>query len=43
MTHLLSMVIEPGFFGNGPVRVALVAGGVVALVSGIVEIGRAHV
>ena len=36
MTHLLSMVIEPGFFGNGPVRVALVAGGVVALVSGIV-------
>ena len=36
MTNLLSMVIEPGFFGNGPVRVALVAGGVVALVSGIV-------
>jgi zinc/manganese transport system permease protein len=36
MTHLLSMVIEPGFFGNGPVRVALVAGGVVALVSGVV-------
>ena len=36
MTHLLRMVIEPGFFGNGPVRVALVAGGVVALVSGIV-------
>jgi zinc/manganese transport system permease protein len=30
------MVIEPGFFGNGPVRVALVAGGVVALVSGVV-------
>ena len=36
MTNLLSMVIEPGFFGNGPVRVALVAGGVVALVSGVV-------
>jgi zinc/manganese transport system permease protein len=36
MTHLLRMVIEPGFFGNGPVRVALVAGGVVALVSGVV-------
>jgi zinc/manganese transport system permease protein len=30
------MIVEPGFFGNGPVRVALVAGGVVALVSGVV-------
>ena len=36
MTHLLRMIIEPGFFGNGPVRVALIAGGVVALVSGVV-------
>jgi zinc/manganese transport system permease protein len=36
MTHLLRMIVEPGFFGNGPVRVALVAGGVVALVSGVV-------
>ena len=38
MTHLLRMIVEPGFFGNGPVRVALVAGGVVALVSGVVGI-----
>ena len=36
MTHLLRMIVEPGFFGNGPVRVALIAGGVVALVSGVV-------
>jgi zinc/manganese transport system permease protein len=36
MTHLLRMIIEPGFFGNAPVRVALLAGGVVALVSGVV-------
>jgi len=36
MTHLLRMIVEPGFFGNGPVRVALLAGGVVALVSGVV-------
>ena len=38
MPHLLRMIVEPGFFGNGPVRVALVAGGVVALVSGVVGI-----
>jgi len=36
MTHLLRMIVEPGFFGNAPVRVALLAGGVVALVSGVV-------
>jgi len=36
MTHLLRMIIEPGFFANEPVRVALLAGGVVALVSGVV-------
>jgi len=36
MTHLLRMIVEPGFFSNGPVRVALIAGGVVALVSGVV-------
>jgi zinc/manganese transport system permease protein len=36
MTHLLAAIIEPGFFANGPVRVALLAGGVVALVSGVV-------
>jgi zinc/manganese transport system permease protein len=36
MSHLLRAIIEPGFFANAPVRVALLAGGVVALVSGIV-------
>jgi zinc/manganese transport system permease protein len=36
MSHLLRAIIEPGFFGNAPVRVALLAGGVVALVSGII-------
>src|ERR1035438_2254266 len=34
--HLFSVVIEPGFFQNAPVRLALLAGGVVAVVSGIV-------
>jgi zinc/manganese transport system permease protein len=29
-------IIEPGFFGSSPVRIALLAGGVVAVVSGIV-------
>jgi zinc/manganese transport system permease protein len=36
VTHVLRMIVEPGFFGNEPVRVALLAGGVVALVSGVV-------
>jgi zinc/manganese transport system permease protein len=36
MTHVLRAIVEPGFLGNGPVRVALLAGGVVALVSGVV-------
>jgi zinc/manganese transport system permease protein len=34
--HLLRAVVEPGFFGSAPVHVALLAGGVVALVSGLV-------
>jgi zinc/manganese transport system permease protein len=34
--HLLHMIFEPGFFSSAPVHVALAAGGVVALVSGIV-------
>jgi zinc/manganese transport system permease protein len=33
---LLHMIFEPGFFSSAPVHVALAAGGVVALVSGIV-------
>jgi zinc/manganese transport system permease protein len=36
MGHLLRAVIEPGFFSSSPVHVALLAGGVVAIVSGIV-------
>jgi zinc/manganese transport system permease protein len=36
MGHVLQAVIEPGFFGSGPVRVALLAGGVVAVVCGAV-------
>jgi len=36
MGHLLQAIVEPGFFGNAPVHIALLAGGVVALVSGIV-------
>ncbi len=36
MSHLLRAIVEPGFFGSAPVHVALLAGGVVALVSGIV-------
>ena len=36
MSHFFSVVIEPGFFQNAPVRLALLAGGVVAVVSGIV-------
>ena len=34
--HLLRAIVEPGFFSSSPVHVALLAGGVVALVSGIV-------
>ena len=34
--NLLHMIFEPGFFSSAPVHVALAAGGVVALVSGIV-------
>jgi zinc/manganese transport system permease protein len=33
---VLRAVFEPGFFGSAPVRVALLAGGLAALVSGIV-------
>lgn len=36
MPNLLHMIVEPGFFSSAPVHVALAAGGVVALVSGIV-------
>jgi len=35
---LLSPLFEPGFFSSGPVHVALVVGGVVAVVSGIVGV-----
>jgi zinc/manganese transport system permease protein len=34
--HFFSVVVEPGFFQSEPVRLALVAGGVVAVVCGIV-------
>ncbi len=34
--HVFRAIIEPGFFTSAPVHVALLAGGVVALVSGIV-------
>jgi zinc/manganese transport system permease protein len=34
--HLLRALFEPGFFSSSPVHVALLAGGVVAVVSGIV-------
>jgi zinc/manganese transport system permease protein len=36
MGHVFRAVIEPGFFTSSPVHVALLAGGVVALVSGVV-------
>lgn len=38
MRHLLDAVFEPGFFESAPVRVALVVGAVVALVSGPVGV-----
>jgi zinc/manganese transport system permease protein len=34
--HFLRIVVEPGFFQDAQVRLALIAGGVVAVVSGIV-------
>jgi zinc/manganese transport system permease protein len=34
--NLLRAIVEPGFFSSAPVHVALLAGGVVAIVSGIV-------
>ena len=36
MGNLLRAIVEPGFFASAPVHVALLAGGVVAIVSGIV-------
>jgi zinc/manganese transport system permease protein len=36
VTALLSPIIEPGFFSNQPVQVALVVGGIVAVVSAFV-------
>ena len=36
MFGFLSPVIEPGFFSNAPVQTALIVGGIVAVVSGIV-------
>jgi zinc/manganese transport system permease protein len=38
VNHFTRAIIEPGFFSNSPVRVALLIGGVVALVSGIVGV-----
>jgi zinc/manganese transport system permease protein len=38
VSQLLRAVVEPGFLGNSPVRVALLIGGVVALVSGVVGV-----
>jgi zinc/manganese transport system permease protein len=34
--HVLRLIFAPGFFGSAPVQVALVTGGVVAVVSGMV-------
>ncbi|HUY51463.1 MAG TPA: metal ABC transporter permease [Streptosporangiaceae bacterium] len=36
MPHLLRIIFQPGFFASAPVHVALFAGGIVAVVSGIV-------
>ncbi len=36
MPHLLRLIFEPGFFTSEPVRVALIGGGIVAVVSAIV-------
>ena len=38
MNGILRAVFEPGFFTSGPVQIALLAGGMAALVSGIVGI-----
>jgi zinc/manganese transport system permease protein len=38
MAALLSPVFEPGFFGSGPVHVALTVGGIVAVVSAVVGV-----
>ncbi len=38
MSHLLRFVFEPGFFASAPVHVAVVAGGVAAIVSGILGV-----
>ena len=38
MSAILNAVVEPGFFSSAPVRVALLAGGMAALVSGIVGV-----
>jgi zinc/manganese transport system permease protein len=36
MGHFVRLIFAPGFFSTGPVQVALLVGGVVAIVSGIV-------
>jgi zinc/manganese transport system permease protein len=36
--HLLRTVFEPGFFASTPVRLALLAGGIVAVVSGVLGV-----
>jgi zinc/manganese transport system permease protein len=36
--HLLGLLVEPGFLASAPVRTALVVGGVVALVAGVVGV-----
>ena len=36
MPHLLRLLVEPGFFASAPVQTALLAGGIVAVVSGVV-------
>jgi zinc/manganese transport system permease protein len=38
MGHLLRYVFEPGFFGSGPVHVALAAGAVIAITSAVVGV-----
>ncbi len=38
MGHLLRAVFEPGFFASAPVHVAVVAGGLVAIVSGVLGV-----
>ena len=42
MGDLLRAIVEPGFFGSAPVHVALLIGGVVAVVSGIVGLGMGY-